>query len=325
MFAHHPFSSLDSADVPLLLVDFADLAAGLVGVLALAAAPRVLALRAELGDFPLAVAVALVHDLLSQRLLHVWLQSQLRVLRLHIIEALLVDEAGNCRVDDIVAGARLVVAHLGGQLGAQTLVDGLFIAHCLLHTVGEHLWRLVERTLGHGATVEQPFVRHSRLFHHGLARRLQEAVGISVVDGLGAQVPACVVGVAGVAASVHFRLLHLLDVLITEAFLDVKESFASLLSDLVAGADGADCGVPGGLLGAEEVAVNIVVDYVPRLLRPLVVRVLVLLPAAEARLVPVEVDLAVSDGAHLGLGLSEVVGLGQACEAALHLADLRHS
>ena len=113
------------------------------------------------------------------------------------------------------------------------------------------------------------------------------------MDGFGTVVPAGVVGVTGVAACVHAWLLDLCDFLVLQAFLDFEQGLTCRINLWMAGR--AHCTVPSRALGAEEVAVNGLLDVSDCLLGLLMVGVRVLLPPVEARLVAPVVQLAVMD------------------------------
>ncbi len=101
------------------------------------------------------------------------------------------------------------------------------------------------------------------------------------------------VGFSSVSASVHSWLLLFLNFLILQSFLDLEQLLRSRFdSDM---ADCTDRGVPCGFLGAEEVAVNLMLHLIDSRLSFQMIRISVLFPAIEARLVLCIVQLTVMD------------------------------
>ena len=106
-----------------------------------------------------------------------------------------------------------------------------------------------------------------------------------------AAVPARVIGLPRVGAHIHSWLLQLLNLLIVEALLNVEELLANLV--LMWMTCCADRSVPCWLLGAQEVAINLVLHCADHVFGALMVRVIVVFPSREARLVLTVIHLTV--------------------------------
>lgn len=128
------------------------------------------------------------------------------------------------------------------------------------------------------------------------------------MNRLGGSVPASVVCITRVCASVHSWLLHLLNALILQAFLDFKQLLSRRF--FIEMACSADSWVPFGTFRAQEVAIDFFLYLRNNCFGFLVIRVVVVLPPVEACLVLAVVELAVMDRAD-PLSCLEVVLLGQ--------------
>lgn len=125
----------------------------------------------------------------------------------------------------------------------------------------------------------------------GNLRCLKESLTVTVVDSLRADVPARVISVTRIGASIHTRLFQLTDFLILEPFLDLKQLLRNWL--ILRVADGSYTAAPCWPLGPEEVSVDFLLHGSHSLLDFVVIRVVVLLPTSEAGLIAGVVCLAV--------------------------------
>ena len=125
------------------------------------------------------------------------------------------------------------------------------------------------------------------------------------MDGLSRAVPAGVVSVTSVGASVDTRVSDSLDSFILQTLFDFEQLLSSDVLMAVAG--GADRVVPGRVLCTQEVAVNIFLDHLYHNLGALMVGICVLLPPVEASLVLLVVQLAVMNRAYFLLRLQVVL------------------
>jgi len=113
------------------------------------------------------------------------------------------------------------------------------------------------------------------------------------VHGFGGAVPACVVGVSRVSASVYTRLFDSLDTFVLKTLFNLKELSTSRLINRMASCSNS-C-IPGGTLGAEHVPVNLVLHLGDNGLGALVIWIIIIVPPIEASLVASIGDLAVMD------------------------------
>ena len=126
----------ESLQVPPLFVDFAHDAALRVLVLVHAAGPRLFAFVAEAINFVLAVVVPHRDGLLANRLLHVWTQSELRVIG-HVRGLLhLVNLPRDNGVDYFIRARGHLDPRLCGQLRAHFRFGLFLLAHILRDCLG---------------------------------------------------------------------------------------------------------------------------------------------------------------------------------------------
>ena len=103
------------------------------------------------------------------------------------------------------------------------------------------------------------------------------------MHSLSRAVPARVIGVSRVSTGIDPWLLHFCDFLVVEALLDVEKL---LVYDVLVGvAGGTHRGVPGRFLRAKEVAIDLMLDLRNDILGLRMIRVVIILPSSEARLV----------------------------------------
>ena len=101
------------------------------------------------------------------------------------------------------------------------------------------------------------------------------------------------VGIPSVSTGVYTGLLDFLNTFVSKSLLDFKELLRSLvLGSVTCGADGR---VPCGLLSAEEVSVDIMLDTADRSLSSLVNWVVIFIPTVETCLITGIVELTVMD------------------------------
>ena len=139
-------------------------------------------------------------------------------------------------------------------------------------------------------------------------RSIEEALCITVMDHLRRAVPASMIGITSIRASVRSLLLHFGQLLIFQASLDVKELLGDLIFLRVT--HDADARVPGRPLSAQEVTIDLMLHRCNRVLDLRVLRVSVIFPPGEAGLVASVVLLAVMNRADLDLSF-EIVLLRQ--------------
>ena len=126
-----------------------------------------------------------------------------------------------------------------------------------------------------------------------------------MVNSFRGAIPARVVSIASISAGVHSLLTNRCELLIAQATLNIKELLGDLLICWVTRS--TDTGVPSWLLCAEEVAIDLMLHRRDCVLDLGVLRVSVVLPPSEARLVTSVILLAVMDRADFDLSFQVIL------------------